>query len=152
MQKYLGAVALAAMLAQPAAAVTFPSLTTIYVGSGVESFGPELATILHCSNVSGVTVDLRFLFLTNGGGDIAGTHTVTGVSHGQTYRVATQGTTFSEDFVFVPAASVSGGVVNIESTNSAVFCTAKVVNPQIDGPSGFALPMVRVNPHPGTVE
>jgi len=34
MKKYLAAVALAAVLTQPAAAVTFPSLTTIYVGSG----------------------------------------------------------------------------------------------------------------------
>ena len=152
MKKYLAAVALAAGLAQPAAAVTFPTLTTIYLGSGVESFGDENATLIHCSNVSGATVSLRFLFLTNSGGDIAGTHTATGVTHGQTYRVATQATSFSEDFVFVPALGIFGGVVNIESTNSAVFCTAKVVDPNVFGAEGFSLPLVRVNPHPGTVE
>ena len=152
MKMRFAAIVLAATLAQPAAAVNFPSLTTIYVGAGVESFSTDTATILHCSNVSGVSVNLRFLFLTNDGNTIAGSHTAINVSHGQTYRVATQPTTFSEDFVFVPALSISGGVVNIESTNSAVFCTAKVINPVVFGPSGFALPMVRVNPHPGTVE
>jgi hypothetical protein len=35
MKKYLAAVAFALMLAQPAAAVTFSSLTTIYIGIGV---------------------------------------------------------------------------------------------------------------------
>jgi hypothetical protein len=57
-----------------------------------------------------------------------------------------------EDFVFNPALPVSGGVVNVESTNSAVFCTAKVIDPDVDGANGHSLPMVRVNPHPGTVE
>jgi hypothetical protein len=151
MKTTLAPIAVVATLAQPAAAITFPSLTTIYVGSGVESFSTQNATIVHCSNVSGVTVSLRFLFLTHGGGEIAGTHTSV-VSHGQTYRVSTRSTGFSEDFAFSPALSVSGGVVNIESTNSAVFCTAKVVDPEAVKPTGFALPLVRVNPHPGTVE
>ena len=38
MKTTLTAIALAATLVQPAAAVTFPSLTTIYVGAGVSSF------------------------------------------------------------------------------------------------------------------
>ena len=49
---------------QPAGAVTFPSLTTIYVGSGVRDDGGAanlgLATTFICSNVSGVTTTSAF--------------------------------------------------------------------------------------------
>jgi hypothetical protein len=62
MKKYLAAVAFAAALVQPASAITFSKLTTIYVGSGVDSFGADTATVLHCSNVSGVSVNLRSFF------------------------------------------------------------------------------------------
>ena len=53
MKKYLAGLALAAAFAQPAAAVTFPTLTTIYVGSGVFDDGGAAATgeatSIHCS-------------------------------------------------------------------------------------------------------
>ena len=72
MKKYLAAVALAVALAQPAAAVTFPTLTTIYVGSGVYDDGSGsatgTATAIHCSNVSGVSVQVRVLVLSSVGG------------------------------------------------------------------------------------
>jgi hypothetical protein len=71
MRKYLAAAALTAALAQPAAAVTFPSLTTIYVGSGVYDDGlgtnASEATSIHCSNVSGVSVQVRVLILAQAG-------------------------------------------------------------------------------------
>ena len=44
------------------------------------------------------------------------------------------------------------GVVNVEATNSAVFCTAMIVNAATDDPNGSLIHLVRVNPHPGTVE
>ena len=51
-------------------AVTFPSLTTIYVGSGVYDSGGGAhlgsATTFHCSNVSGVTATIRFHVLNSG--------------------------------------------------------------------------------------
>jgi hypothetical protein len=151
MKTHLAAIALAATIAQPAAAVTFPSLTTIYVGSGAASFANDTATVLHCSNVSGVSANLRFQFLT-AQGSVAGVHTTT-LAHGQTYTLATKNTLmFLETFTFAPELVLSEGVVNVESTNSAVFCTAKVVTPIVDGADGFTLPLVRVNPHPGTVE
>ena len=57
------------------------------------------------------------------------------------------------NFTFIPSLDISGhGVVNVEATNSAVFCTAKVVDPDVEGANGHTLPLVRVNPHPGTVE
>lgn len=48
--------------------------------------------------------------------------------------------------------SVLHGTVNIEATESGVFCTAMIVDADTAGPNGIALNLVRVNPHPGTVE
>jgi hypothetical protein len=150
MQK-LAAVALALSVAQPAAAVTFPSLTTIYVGSGVSSFETQSATAVHCSNVSGTSVNVRFLIL-NGSGFVAGSQSATLVN-GQTFTLTTRQTTiFFENFVFTPPINVGEGVLNIEATNSAIFCSAKIIDPDATTTTGFTLPLVRVNPHPGTVE
>jgi hypothetical protein len=150
MKRLLSALALSAALAQPASAITFPQLTTIYVGSGVANNGSVVATTLHCSNVSGVSAGIRFLFL-GPSGVVEGTHAAS-LSHGQTYTLSTQDVPiFVENFVF-DFIVLNEGVVNIESTNSAVFCTGKVVDPSVFGAIGFALPLVRVNPHPGTVE
>ena len=44
------------------------------------------------------------------------------------------------------------GVVNIESLQSGVFCNAKTIDAAADSRIGVTLPLVRVNPHPGTVE
>jgi hypothetical protein len=67
----LTALALAATLAQPASAITFSKLTTIYLASGVyDSGGPDqtgVATVITCSNVSGQTTTVRLLFLTSSG-------------------------------------------------------------------------------------
>jgi hypothetical protein len=151
MKKYLAAFALAAVLAQPASAITFPSLTTIYVGSGAVNFSGQSVTVLYCSNVSGVTASVRFLLLEYTG-FFFGSHTAS-LPHGATYAVATEPTdSLFEHFTFSTGNALGAGVVNIESTNSAVFCTAKVVEPDVDGANGFGLPLVRVNPHPGTVE
>jgi hypothetical protein len=46
---------------------------------------------------------------------------------------------------------VDQGVLNVESTQSAVFCSAMVV-PAATPQTGVALHMVRVNGHPGTIE
>jgi len=154
MKKCLFAVAFAAAIAQPAAAVTFPSLTTIYVGSGVYDNGGAtnagVATSTHCSNVSGVSVDVRVLILNNAGG-VAGSQTQT-LAHGATGTFSTHQTG-----IFVDAGLTTGtiqqGVVNVEATNSAVFCTAAVIDAANATPI-FSMPLhlVRVNPHPGTVE
>ena len=70
-EEAFSATALAAAFAQPVSAVTFPSLTTIYVASGVLDSGnvnfQGEATSIQCSNVSGVEVQVRALVLTNVG-------------------------------------------------------------------------------------
>ena len=72
MRKSFAALVFAALaLAQPAASITFPELTTIYVGTGVRDSGggPDvgIATAFQCSNVSGATAEVRFLVLDRDG-------------------------------------------------------------------------------------
>ena len=154
MKKYLPAVALAAVLAQPASAITLSSLTTIYVGSGVYDNGglteQGAATSIHCSNVSGGATQVRVLILSPSGA-IEGSLTVT-VAHGETATVSTHGTlAFVEGSNLLSTGPVQQGVLNIEATNSAVFCSAMIVDAAAAIPNGIDLHLVRVNPHPGTV-
>ena len=155
MKTYLPVAALVALFAQPAAAVTFPSLTTIYVGSGVtDNGGAEnagIATTFLCSNVSGVDASVRWLVLDASGTIVEGQSTFP-VGHGETLAVSTHFTaTFTT--ATLNTGIVNHGVVNIESTQSAVFCTAAIVD-AAGPPPAFTMPLhlVRVNPHPGTVE
>jgi hypothetical protein len=156
MKKYLAAFALAATLAQPAAAITFPSLTTIYVGSGVTSGDAQgaagTATSFHCTNVSGVTATIRYLVL-GPDGAVAGSLSRS-AAHGATVSASTHETgVFNDSANEISAGTaIEQGGVNIESTQSGVFCTAMIVNAAADVPEGIELHLVRVNPHPGTVE
>ena len=153
MSKTLIAIALAAALAQPAAAVTFPSLTTIYVGTGVSDDGAIInngvATVFNCSNVSGVAATVRFLVLNSSGASQGNVSTV--LQHGATHTVATHFTNTFIENTDLSTGSVGQGVVNIESTQSGVFCNAMIVDAE-DAGNGIVLPLVRVNAHPGTVE
>jgi hypothetical protein len=74
------------------------------------------------------------------------------LEHGVTVTFSTHAT-----LIFFEAELATGivnqGVVNVEATNSAVFCTAAVID-AAGNPPVFSMPLhlVRVNPHPGTVE
>ena len=157
MKTMLTALALAATLAQPAAAITFSKLTTIYIGSGVydsgDISGSGIATAIHCSNVSGVSTEVRVLILTPLGAT-SGSLTRT-VPHGATQTFVTHQTAWLTDAGgdLSTFASDPSGVVNVESRQSAVFCTAAIVD-AANYPPLFTMPLhlVRVNPHPGTVE
>ena len=149
----LAVAACAAAFAQPASATTFPTLTTIYVGAGVRDDGGAenvgIATTAVCSNVSGVTTSLRFLVLSPSGA-VVGSSTFGTVPHGGTVTLATHATsTFLESLM--STGQVAQGVVNIESLQSGVFCTAFVVD-GFDPVDMAPLHLVRINPHPGTVE
>ena len=88
-------------------AVTFPALTTIYVGSGVtDSGGPTenegLATVFNCTNVSGVAATVRFLTLFGNGNVIKSVSVV--IPHGGMRAVGTHLTsTYVEDVNLKPA-------------------------------------------------
>ena len=149
----LALVASATAAAPPATATTFPSLTTIYVGSGVRdsAAGPNAgsATIVNCSNVSGETATLRMLFL-HSNGSIAGLHTFNSVAHGSTVTLATHSVS-TYVVTRLNVLQIAQGVVNIESTQSGVFCNAAVIEASQQAFTA-PIPLVRVNPHPGTVE
>jgi hypothetical protein len=153
MKTTLAAFALATALAQPASAVQFSKLTTIYIGAGAYDDGGAFpngtATVIHCSNVSGGPVDIRVLML-GANGFIEGQLTRAGLGHGQLALIG------SHDIQPYGIDEINTGffigTVNIEATNSAVFCTATLM--EAAGPATTAAPLslVRVNPHPGTVE
>ena len=122
MKRYSLAVALAvfAILSGSAVAVTFPSLTTIYIGSGARDSaqGPNLglATVIHCSNVSVLTASVRILLL-HSNGSMAGVHTFNSVVHGSTVSLATHPVAayYSTD---LNVLEINSGVVNIEVRHS----------------------------------
>jgi hypothetical protein len=103
-----------------------------------------------CSNVSGVPTSIRILVL-NSAGIVVGNTSVTGVGHGRTLRFATH-PTFLGNEEYLATGGIFGGVINVESLQSGVFCTFAVVDAAGPGGAGFPLNAVRVNPHPGTVE
>ena len=137
--------------ATPSPSTTFPSLTTIYVASGVyDDSGAAVAgvaTSVHCSNVSGQSAQVRVLVLNHSGGvEDAITQTL---PHGATQTFSTHDTFFVE--TIMNTGFVQQGVLNVESTQSAVFCSAMIV-PAATPEQGVALHMVRVNGHPGVIE
>jgi hypothetical protein len=148
------AVLAAASLIAPASAITFPSLTTIYVGSGVRDNGGAenagTATTFHCSNVSGVTAQVRLSVLSSGG-VVLSDPTFT-LLNGRTLTVSTHNTLTYAETGNMATSVVAEGAINIESTQSAVFCNAKTINAASASPVGVPIDLVRVNPHPGTVE
>ena len=154
MRKFLfaSAAAWSVMLAGPAPAITFPSLTTIYIFSGVRDDGGAgntgIASSISCTNVSGLTAGMRFLAL-QANGSVAAVSTLD-LTHGQTTVISTHGTVLFADAA-LPTGAIQGSV-NVESTQSGVFCSAAIVDADATPEFSFPLHAVRVNPHPGTVE
>jgi hypothetical protein len=157
MRKHLLSIA-ACVLATSATATTFPSFTTIYVITGIKDSGGAdntgAATAVQCSNVSGVTTTIRYLTL-SASGTVLGTVTRNNVAHGETVENSTKGTFAynNEGLDLIPdMASISAGVLNIESLQSGVFCTAAIIDASNVVPIGVSPHIIRVNPHPGSVE
>ena len=154
MKRHLAAAAFAAALYQPAAAVTFPTLTTIYVAPGAYDDGGAanvgFATVVSCANVSGVTTDIRVLVLSLSGA-VAGAAVATNIPHGASMRFATHATFLGNEGFNLATGLLLDGVINVESLQSAVFCSFHVVSAPGTGTS-VPLNTIRVNPHPGTVE
>lgn len=157
MKKLLAAIAAAALTAAlPAQATTF-SLRTIYVASGVFDSGDladvGTATSVHCSNLSGKSATVRVSFYARSG-------LLEGFNSGplanlETRTISTHATYFGE--TYLGTGAIAQGVLNVQSTESGVFCSAMLVDAAggpgaADVPEGVALHMVRYNPHPGTVE
>jgi hypothetical protein len=108
-----------------------------------------IATSFNCSNVSGLSAQVRFLVL-GPSGAVEANVTAT-IPHGATSTASTHLSASYSTNVPLATGVVSQGAVNIESTQSGVFCNA-IVTDAADAGNGFDINMVRVNPHPGTVE
>jgi hypothetical protein len=153
MKKTLLACALLASAAMPAQAITFRTLTPIYVGTGAVDdgggFNLGIATSINCSNVSGVSAQVR-ITVRRFSGPVEGSVTFT-LLHGGTRTASTHSeATFDLDFNLA-TGPVFQGLIQVYSTQSGVFCNA-IVTDAADAGNGFNLGMVRLNPHPGTME
>ena len=149
------AIAFAATLAAPSAgATTFPTLTQIYAASGVIENSVTavsgLMTAISCTNMSGQTASVRYVFRREDGTIAAGGTLLVGSLASRV--VTTQGSNNIINAFALPTSFMTGGSLQVLSTESAVFCSAMMVNAAgTEGP-GVDLHMVRFNPHPGTVE
>ena len=108
-----------------------------------------VSTVFLCSNVSGQTADVRILILGNTGALVD--QATFSPAHGATVTVSTHVTSSFANELSIDSGVVAQGVVNIEATQSAIFCTAMIVDAADEGEMA-PLHLVRVNPHPGTVE
>jgi hypothetical protein len=68
------------------------------------------------------------------------------------YTVSTHSVAAYAENFSLGTGTVAEGAINIESTQSGVFCNAKTIDAAAAFPDGMIIPLVRVNPHPGTVE
>ena len=124
------------------------------MGAGVyDSGGTGVSgTLFRCANVSGQSATIRFLVLDELGA-VAGTPQTIVIPHGGSAQATTNdGTTLFGELNLATGEQEKGAVVNIESTQSGVFCNAAIIDTDGFVRDGSSLPLVRVNPHPGTVE
>ena len=124
MRKTLIAISAAVSIAaSSASAVTFPSLTTIYVGAGVVDDGVAvedlgIATSFNCSNISGVAASVRF-FVPNAQGTGVEASVTTTIPHGGTRTASTHHEeTFIAD-IDLDTGAVGQGLININRPNLA---------------------------------
>src|SRR5262245_44522918 len=134
-------------IAAPASAATTDPEIIIYRGSGVAdnggAAGTGTATVFHCTNVSTVTENVRFVI--RNFNSVIAANQVFPVSSHQTQTAVTHLTNLFGGAVLSPGTSILGGVA-IAATTSNVFCTARTVDASAGVPSGIILPMVRFNP------
>lgn len=129
----------------------FPSLTTVYVGSGVSDDGGTsdvgIATSFHCSNVSGASVQVRFRVINYDG--VQKADQTLSIPYLGTRTASTHNEkTFTSD-IFLNTGVVNQGVIIIQSTAAFVFCNAMITNAAVGG-NGINLPLTRYNVAPGT--
>jgi hypothetical protein len=150
----IAAIALAGSV--PTGATTFPTLTNIYFASGVVDNSEDdflgIATVISCSNLSGQAASVRYFFRRDNG-TVAGSATLP-LANLAAQTITTEGNVDFLDEIQLETGIFIGGTLQIQSTQSAIYCSAMLVhaNGGSSGPAGVALHMVRLNPHPGTVE
>ena len=103
------------------------------------------------TNASGLTAQLRFLLLGPGGNTLGSFNR--SLPHANTVTASTHETNAYFDYIIMtPGVAITQGGIVIESTETGVFCTAITLDAGSSTPNGFPLHLVRINPHPGSVE
>lgn len=129
----------------------FAGLKRIYVASGAfdsgDSSNAGTATSVSCTNLGGKVANVRIRFFDSSHMLLDGTTLALQPKNSQT--VSTHATFLSE--TILATGSLYRGLVDIASTQSAVFCSAMLVDAAGPG-AGIALHMVRFNSHKETVE
>jgi hypothetical protein len=121
----------------------------VYDNGGAENTGT--ATVIHCTNFSGVTERIRFV-LRNFNTTLVG-NVENNVGHLGTLTKATHGTVNTEDLPHIaPGVSVNQGTLAIAATSTNIICTALVTDAATATPHGVALRGIRFNPAPGSQE
>src|SRR5688572_3530963 len=123
MKTHLAAAALLAALVQPVSATQFSNLTIIYIGSGVVDSGHNdnlgVATSIHCSNVSGVTVQVRAHVYNPFKIQVGAV--VTNLENTDTFTFSTHQTLiFSDAEGDMSTLAVQQGMLVVSATNSAI--------------------------------
>jgi hypothetical protein len=111
------------------------------------------ATIVHCSNLSGVDEIVQFNTYSDTGA-LLNNQAFT-LTKFDTIQAVTSDTSLfdNEDAALIPGIELDTGMIRVLSTTSKVACTAAIVDNTLDNiPQGVALHMVRVNPEPGWQE
>ena len=140
----------------PAAAdsnVRFAGLKTIYAASGVLDSGDPanqgIATVVVCTNTTAQNADIRVAFYDGGGTRVGmATHTVLPV---RGFTVATHGVQYLAEAA-LGTGGISQGLLYVQATQAAVFCSAMIANAAGTTASGIELHLVRYNAFPGTTE
>jgi hypothetical protein len=103
------------------------------------------ATVIHCTNFSGVTERIRFV-LRNFNSTLVGNVT-NDVGHLSTLTKATHGTVNTEDLPHTaPGVGINQGTLAIAATSRNIVCTALVTDATTATPHGVALRGIRFNP------
>jgi hypothetical protein len=137
---------------RPSPKTTFPNTKLIYVAVGAFDSGDPantgLATTVTCRNLTNSDVTVVFRFFDGDNNMIVGSKS--GTIAAQRARTVSSHATFNGEAI-ANTGYFDRGTVAIFSTDTAVFCSAMVVDAAGTG-AGFALHMVRFRKHNDTDE
>ena len=148
----LGPIALAAISAAPALAVSGPP-QVIYLFPGVYDNGSAdfsgIATAVHCFSFSPIQETIQYV-VRNVDGTIAANKSEA-INQFVTLTVETHGINIY-NAVSLATGSLQQGVIGITATSTNIVCTAHIIDAGAAVPNGIELHGTRFNPIAGTQE
>lgn len=140
--------------APAAKAKAFPSLTLIYVATGLRDSGSTEnagdATVIACTNWTSATQRIRYIIRGPLASSIKDVTYEVGAS--KTFTVSTHNTLFAGEDAFLDTGGVYQGSLRIFATAALITCSAFVVDADTQIPAGVSLRLVRYNAVSGTQE